>query len=672
MAGEGGGAIRAGQAWVELSARDASLASALERGKKMMQGFGEAVGAIGLGLAAAGAAITAPMGLFLKEFASSGDEVAKSAGRLGIGVSALSELKFAADQSGSSFEELETSLKKMSKAIGEATFGNDELRRTFQVLGVPLERLRTMKPDQQFEAIADALSRIEPPAARMALLLELFGKSGERMGVLVGKGGEGIRRLREEANALGLVLSEGAAKEAENLTEAFRRLDLGLAGVRKNIGAALAPAMLELLENIQPIITQTIAFVKANGELVRSVVKVGGALLVGGIALKALALAVQFTGVKFLFLKAATLAWGLVSTGISLVAGSMVLLHSAVSGVGAAMLAVGAIGTTAFAILTKAAVISSGIIHAVFAPEFLIGAGLIAGIAVVGIALFRMTTSSADALENLASRGRMAWRSLSENGSEAWEVIRATALGAWAGISSAMQRGDLQAAGEIAFTGLKVAVLQGALSLQNMWLDLTDFFGRRWDEMNQDSVESWANTVFKIRSLFIDMIGAVLGQTAKVAEFFKMSGFADRTRQFALDLETKAKDDRNSAIDEAVDTRAANQRKRDEEREASTAGTKGLLDAARATMAELLGEEAKKAPPPGPGGSKNPLGNLGPQLQAGLAIATKGIFQASDFAQVLGVGDSLMEKSLAIQEAMNSNLDKIAENTAGGFGALGA
>src|SRR5271169_870545 len=108
--------IRAGKAYVELFLKG-DFKKSLDQASKQLKAFGDQVTDIGKKMAGLGAAVTAPLILAAQRFASMGDEMEKASQRTGVSVEALSELKYVAEQSGSSFEDLETGIKKMSKAI---------------------------------------------------------------------------------------------------------------------------------------------------------------------------------------------------------------------------------------------------------------------------------------------------------------------------------------------------------------------------------------------------------------------------------------------------------------------------------------------------------------------------------------------------------------------------
>tara|TARA_Y100000310_G_scaffold2728_1_gene3538 strand:- start:5985 stop:7748 length:1764 start_codon:yes stop_codon:yes gene_type:complete len=84
--------------------------------KNMTEGFKKA----GTAMTVAGGLITTGLGLMVKDFVSAGDEVQKMALRTGISTESLSELKYAADLSGTSLASIEKGVKKMSTVLFDA------------------------------------------------------------------------------------------------------------------------------------------------------------------------------------------------------------------------------------------------------------------------------------------------------------------------------------------------------------------------------------------------------------------------------------------------------------------------------------------------------------------------------------------------------------------------
>ncbi len=107
--------IRAGRAFVELFADDTKLVRGLRAAEKRLKAFGASVQSIGTKIFGLGAAAIAPLLATTNVFSEMGDQLAKMSARTGISVESLSELGYAAQQSGTDMETLEGGVRKLQK-----------------------------------------------------------------------------------------------------------------------------------------------------------------------------------------------------------------------------------------------------------------------------------------------------------------------------------------------------------------------------------------------------------------------------------------------------------------------------------------------------------------------------------------------------------------------------
>lgn len=214
-------------------------------------GLGSAIGAstrrlagltalVGLG---GGSALRAFAGL-VSGTASAADELMKTSRTLGISIEALQEFRHAADLSGVSVQTLDAAIQRLGVNAAQALGGNRSAARLFADLRIPLRdasgAVRNM--DSVLTDALGAIAGIEDPMRRNATAMQLFGRSGVDMVKLVADGAEGLSAMRQEAHALGIVLSEDFARSAEAYNDNVLRMQRRLTGLRTMIGAQLLPA----------------------------------------------------------------------------------------------------------------------------------------------------------------------------------------------------------------------------------------------------------------------------------------------------------------------------------------------------------------------------------------------------------------------------------------------
>lgn len=169
------------------------------------------------------------------------DNQAKLADRLGITTESLVGLGHASDLAGVSTEELGDMLEKLQKNLGADAEDGGKMAASLAKLGLNAEKLKSQSIDETFMQIADVVSGIGDPLKRSAVMLELFGKSGQKLTNTMLAGRAGIRESVEEAKRLGMTFSRVDAAKVEAANDAFTRLKGAIAGVGNIITIGLAP-----------------------------------------------------------------------------------------------------------------------------------------------------------------------------------------------------------------------------------------------------------------------------------------------------------------------------------------------------------------------------------------------------------------------------------------------
>jgi hypothetical protein len=171
----------------------------------------------------------------------------------GVSVEGLQILRFAAAQAGVSTEQLETGLQRLTRTLGEAGEGSQQALAAFARLGVDVRdsagRLRTA--EQVLPEIAEALSRIQDPAARAAAAVDLFGRGGQALLPILSQGAEGLRRAEQQARSFGAVLAEELSARADSAGDALAVLNQQIAVLQQRFAAGLAPTILDGIRLLQ-------------------------------------------------------------------------------------------------------------------------------------------------------------------------------------------------------------------------------------------------------------------------------------------------------------------------------------------------------------------------------------------------------------------------------------
>jgi hypothetical protein len=180
-----------------------------------------------------------------RQTAVMGDDVAKTADRLGVGIEALQEYRYAAERTGVGAAALDSAFGTMNRNIGDATLGMGRAGRALDALNLSADALSRMSPEDRFEAIAEALGGVEDQAQAAALSQRIFGAD---LANLTNLTAEQRAALRGDARDLGHVLSDDTARSSERFADALTNAGLALQGMRNTIGAELMPTVGEMME----------------------------------------------------------------------------------------------------------------------------------------------------------------------------------------------------------------------------------------------------------------------------------------------------------------------------------------------------------------------------------------------------------------------------------------
>jgi hypothetical protein len=177
------------------------------------------------------------------------------ANRTGVGVEALQAYARAAADTGVSVESFAKQIQKLTINIGKATL-DDKAQKKFEELGIVFEELKAATPEQQFEQVVDAISRIADPAERAAQAVKFFGKGGIELGELFTLGPGALTNMRQEAIALGQVVDADAVKAIDNMNDSFAAVFATVKGLTGAILGELAGPISQIAQDLLGVIRQ--------------------------------------------------------------------------------------------------------------------------------------------------------------------------------------------------------------------------------------------------------------------------------------------------------------------------------------------------------------------------------------------------------------------------------
>lgn len=216
--------------------------------------------------------IITPFANAVNSFVEFGDSISKTAQRIGVGVDALSGLKFAAEQCGGNFDALVDGLKTFQNQLGAAKLGDEGAINKLGKAGVNAGALIGLDTEQQLYSIADYIASIGDKSEQTRVAMELFGEAGYKLLPLLQEGSAGIKKLVAEGEDIGAVLGEKGVNSAVNLADSMNRLKTASNNVTNQGVALFAPIATVVLDVVAKVTATLGGLVKIHGvaESVRS------------------------------------------------------------------------------------------------------------------------------------------------------------------------------------------------------------------------------------------------------------------------------------------------------------------------------------------------------------------------------------------------------------------
>jgi len=177
------------------------------------------------------------------EAINTADQMGKLAQRLGSTSEALSELAYVAELSGLQFNTMTMGLQRMTRRIAEAAKGTGEAQGALAELNIDAAKLNQLAPEDQFTAIAQALSQVTGESDKVRLAMKLFDSEGVALLQTMGDGASGINAMREEARKMGATISGETAKDAALFNDELSRLQTRINAITRDITFGMIKAL---------------------------------------------------------------------------------------------------------------------------------------------------------------------------------------------------------------------------------------------------------------------------------------------------------------------------------------------------------------------------------------------------------------------------------------------
>lgn len=212
-----------------------------------------AIAAFTAGAAAASGAVVG-LGLTIGNRLKEIDDLGDAAERLGVSASSLSQLRGAAFLGDVDPAMADTMLQKMLVNVGK---GAD----VFDELGLSVQKLREMSPEDAFATIAESINALPTKAEQMGAIAEVFGKSGPEAATLIKRFDE----LNERMVKSGATVRDDLSGAVEKLDGKFKDLHLSTTRFENALASLAAGPASKALDAMASVLSNRPAFAGTGG-----------------------------------------------------------------------------------------------------------------------------------------------------------------------------------------------------------------------------------------------------------------------------------------------------------------------------------------------------------------------------------------------------------------------
>lgn len=183
-----------------------------------------------------------------------GTNLRTAANSMGMAPGRLMAMQNAARLSGGSADAMSSALAGLSQTRWEAAHGfAPEAIVQFKALGISLQELQHMKPDEMFDRVAKRIRAIRDPAAKVIAATQIFGGAAQGLMPILQQTEEQYRANVKEAERLG-VMNRAGADAADRLRHAQTGLTEAVEGFGYSLAQAVEPGITDIVSLMRDLI----------------------------------------------------------------------------------------------------------------------------------------------------------------------------------------------------------------------------------------------------------------------------------------------------------------------------------------------------------------------------------------------------------------------------------
>ncbi len=204
------------------------------------------------------------------------DTIVDLADKTGASTKVIQELRYAAQMSGSSFDDADAAVGKFAKNIGDAKNGSASMNATLHGLGVT-----TLDVDQALQQAIEGISRLPSKAQQNAAAMQLFGKSAGTLTYLLGQGNVAYDDMAQKAEELGTVMGDDLLRNAGQVNDQLDTMKMILDAQFASAVVSNADAIGSMATSVISLATAMMNFWGQNPEKAMAIMGALGGAAIG-------------------------------------------------------------------------------------------------------------------------------------------------------------------------------------------------------------------------------------------------------------------------------------------------------------------------------------------------------------------------------------------------------
>ena len=251
--------------------------------------------AIAAGLAIQiGLAVKAVTGLYdlAKSASEAGSKIKDMQDKTGLAAVTLSTLKLAADNSGSSFDQVGDGVTKFAKLIGQANEGNEKAIASLKALGVSNTDL-----DGGLKEVIKTIANATDGTEQITLAQKAFGRSGADLIPVIKQINGDLEAAEEEAERLGTTLSEEDIRAADMFGDTLGVLSSQVETAAQRFALQFAPEITKAMASVSRFLSENQEVARVWGNTIADVIRAAAAVWSFGSGM--ITGALDMLGIKF-------------------------------------------------------------------------------------------------------------------------------------------------------------------------------------------------------------------------------------------------------------------------------------------------------------------------------------------------------------------------------------